>query len=67
MTHQSDVYEHQGWVNSRCKKWVSFRRKSTLYYDVFASLGGSQPSAPAKDLYDAFMAFVTAYDANRGR
>lgn len=47
--------------------WAADQERFTLYYDVFASLGGSQPSAPAKDLYDAFMAFVTAYDANRGR
>jgi hypothetical protein len=45
--------------------WVEDQERFTFYYDVFASLGGSQPSAPAKDLYDAFMVFVTAYDANR--
>ena len=47
--------------------WAVDQVRFIGYYDVFASLGGSQPSVPAKDLYDAFLAFVTAYDANRGR
>jgi len=47
--------------------WAADERRFTDYYDVFASLGGSQPSAPPKDLYDAFIAFVTGYDANRRR
>ena len=47
--------------------WVADQERFTDYYDVFASLGGSQPSASAKDLYDAFMAFVNASNANRGR
>jgi len=45
--------------------WAADESRFTDYYDVFASLGGSQPSAPVKDLYDAFMVFVTTYDANR--
>ncbi len=44
--------------------WAADQERFTAYYDVFASLGGSQPSASARELYDAFMAFVTAYDAN---
>lgn len=47
--------------------WATDQERFADYYDIFASLAGSQPSAPAKDIYDAFMVFVAAYDANRGR
>ena len=47
--------------------WEADQGRFTSYYDVFASRGGSQPSAPARDLYDALMAFVTEYNANRAR
>lgn len=41
--------------------WALDEGRFTSYYDIFASLGGSQPSASAKDLYDAFMDFVKTY------
>lgn len=47
--------------------WAEDRKRFTGYYDVFASLGGSQPSAPAEDLYKEFLAFVATYDAHRQR
>lgn len=47
--------------------WSGDEERFMGYYEVFASQGGPQPSAPARDLYDAFMGFVTAYDAKRGR
>ena len=42
--------------------WAVDEKRFNVYYDIFASLGGSQPSATAKQLYDAFMAFVKVYD-----
>lgn len=45
--------------------WATDEDRFTAYYEIFASQGGTQPSAPAKDLYDTFMAYVAAYDASR--
>lgn len=43
--------------------WELDEERFTSYYDIFASLGGPQPSASAKELYDAFMNFVKTYDS----
>lgn len=43
--------------------WTADEPKFAVYYKIFASTGGPQPSAPIKDLYDAFMDFVKVYDA----
>lgn len=45
--------------------WVADQPRFTGYYEIFASLGGSQPSASPEDLYGVFMAFVKTYDANK--
>jgi hypothetical protein len=38
-----------------------------LYYDIFASTSKPDPSAPVKDVYDAFMTFVKNYDLAQKR
>jgi hypothetical protein len=43
--------------------WAVDEKRFTAYYEIFASLGGAQPSATAKELYDAFTIFVKRYDA----
>lgn len=48
-------------------RWAADKPRFSRYYRTFASLGGSQPSASPKVLYDAFMDFVKSYDANRKR
>jgi hypothetical protein len=45
--------------------WTLDEERFTSYYDIFASLGGSQPSASTRELYDAFMDFVKTYDATK--
>lgn len=45
--------------------WIQDQERFNEYYDIFASLGGSQPSDPASNMYAAFMNFVTAYDAKK--
>jgi len=45
--------------------WTADQERFIGYYDVFASLGGSQPSAPPKDLYDAFLVFISGYDSSK--
>lgn len=45
--------------------WEADKVRFTLYYDIFASTSKTDPSAPAKDFYDAFMAFVKNYDATQ--
>lgn len=45
--------------------WATDQDRFSAYYDIFASRGGAQPSAQAKDLYDTFMAYVIVYDASR--
>lgn len=42
--------------------WEADKTRFTLYYDIFASTSKPDPSAPVKDVYDAFMAFVKNYD-----
>lgn len=42
--------------------WEADKGRFTLYYDIFASTSKPDHSAPVKDVYDAFMAFVKNYD-----
>ena len=43
--------------------WDADKARFTLYYNIFASTSKPDPSAPVKDVYDAFMGFVTNHDA----
>lgn len=45
--------------------WTQDQKRFNEYYDIFASVGGSQPSDPVANMYAAFMNFVTAYNAKR--
>lgn len=45
--------------------WAADQPRFGGYYEIFASIGGSQPSASAKDLYDAFIDFVKTYEAKK--
>jgi len=45
--------------------WTQDQKRFNEYYDIFASVGGSQPSDPAANVYAAFMTFVTAYNAKK--
>lgn len=45
--------------------WEEDKGRFVLYYDIFASTSGPDHSAPAKDVYGAFMAFVKSYDHAR--
>ncbi len=38
--------------------WEADKARFTLYYDIFASTSKPDPSAPVKDVYDSFIAFV---------
>lgn len=49
---------HEVWQQD----WEEDKRRFTLYYDIFASTSKPDQSAPVKDVYDAFMAFVNNYD-----
>lgn len=42
--------------------WEADKVRFTLYYDIFASTSKPDPSAPVRDVYDAFMAFVKNHD-----
>jgi hypothetical protein len=43
--------------------WVLDEKRFTTYYEIFASFGGSRPSATVREVYDAFIHFVSAYGA----
>ena len=45
--------------------WTLDQRRFSEYYDIFASVAGSQQSAPAKTMYDAFLNFVKNYNATK--
>ncbi|WP_298625377.1 hypothetical protein [uncultured Zoogloea sp.] len=47
--------------------WEADKVRFTLYYDIFASTSKPDPSAPVKDVYDAFMTFVKNYDLAQKR
>lgn len=52
---------HEAWQLD----WNVDQPRFSGYYEIFASLGGSQPSASSKHLYDAFMDFVKNYDVRK--
>ena len=45
--------------------WTQDEKRFNEYYDIFASVGGSQPSDPVANMYAAFMNFVKAYNAKK--
>jgi hypothetical protein len=45
--------------------WIQDRMRFTEYYDIFASVGGSQPSDSVENMYGAFINFVTTYNKKK--
>lgn len=45
--------------------WSQDQKRFNKYYDIFASVGGSQPSDPVANIYNAFLNFVTTYNAKK--
>lgn len=45
--------------------WSQDQKRFNMYYEIFASVGGSQPSAPAAVMYAAFLNYVTGYNAKK--
>jgi len=45
--------------------WTQDQKRFTEYYDIFASIGGSQPSDPVTSMYAAFSSFVMGYNAKK--
>jgi hypothetical protein len=45
--------------------WVQDQKRFTDYYDIFASVGGSQPSDSVTNMYAAFIHFVTMHSNSK--
>ena len=45
--------------------WTQDEKRFNEYYDIFGSVGGSQPSDPVANIYAAFMNFVKTYNAKK--
>lgn len=45
--------------------WIQDQMRFTEYYDIFASVGGSQPSDSVENMYAAFINFVTTYNKKK--
>ncbi|SDE11471.1 hypothetical protein SAMN04488509_12118 [Aquimonas voraii] len=47
--------------------WEADKTRFISYYNIFASASKPDPSAPVRDVYDAFMRFIADYGAAQGR